>query len=187
MQSGKITFNLLRDIAIIALSIIIAIILAENGIIDIILLKTGDMLFLGNFVAGMFFTSIFTTAPATVALGIMAQSAPNVLIAALPGALGAVIGDLVIFRFLRDSLGKDIIDLITQRRSRRLRAVFKLKFLRSLMSFIGALVIASPLPDELGLMMMGISKLETRLFIPLSFALNFTGIVIISVIARSLL
>lgn len=185
MKLGKAKSNLMRDIGIIALSVVIALILVKNGIIDELLLKTGDRL-LGSFIAGMFFTSVFTTAPATVALGIIAQGAPNVLGVAVSGAFGALLGDLIIFRFLRDSLGKDIMDLIKQQRNARINHMLKLKFLRWFMSALGAFVIASPLPDELGLMMMGMTKLKLRVFIPISLIFNFIGILAIGLIARTL-
>lgn len=187
MKNWKLKYHLLRDCGIIALSVLVALILAKNGIIDAILLKTGERLILGSFIAGMFFTSIFTTAPAIVALGIIAQGAPNIFAVALPGAFGALLGDLIIFRFLRDGLNKDIIDLIKLQRSTRIKALFKLKFFRWMMSGLGALVIASPLPDELGLMMMGLSKLNMRLFIPISLIFNFLGILAIGLVARGLL
>ena len=44
---------------------------------------------------------------------------------------------------------------------------------------LGAVIIASPLPDEMGVGLMGISKLKTSQFILLSFVLNSIGIFII--------
>jgi len=61
-----------------------------------------------------------------------------------------------------------------------------LRLFRWSMVLFGALVIASPLPDEIGLAMMGLSKVKTLLFIPISFSLNAFGILIIGLIARTL-
>jgi uncharacterized membrane protein YdjX (TVP38/TMEM64 family) len=44
---------------------------------------------------------------------------------------------------------------------------------------LGAIIIASPLPDEMGVGLMGISKLKTSQFILLSFVLNAIGIFIV--------
>jgi len=41
---------------------------------------------------------------------------------------------------------------------------------------VGALIIISPLPDELGVSLMGISKLKWYRFLLLSFTLNTLGI-----------
>ena len=63
--------------------------------------------------------------------------------------------------------------------------ILHLKFFKWLIPFMGALVVASPLPDEIGLAMMGFSKIRTSLFIPISFLLNFLGILVIGFIAKN--
>lgn len=177
--------NLMRDLGIIILSIIIAAILVKTGALKSLLTSTQESKFIGSFVAGIFFTSIFTTAPAMVVLAEIAQSG-SVFLVAFFGGVGALLGDLVIFRFIKDRLSADILYLMKKSKSERLISIFRLKLFRRLVPFVGALVVASPLPDELGLAMMGLSKMKTSLFIPLSFLLNFLGILAIGLIAKSL-
>jgi len=179
--------NLIRDIGIIIFSIIVAILLIKTGAIYEIIKQTRDLWFLDSFIAGMFFTSVFTTIPAIVTLGEIAQSSQSVIPVAIFGGLGALCGDLIIFRFMRDRFGEDIMRLIKNSGNGRLRSVVRLKFFRWLTFFLGALVIASPLPDELGLTMMGFSKTKISLFIPVSFTLNFLGILVIGLVAKNLL
>lgn len=179
--------NLAIDIGIIVLSIIVAIIFIKTGVIEEILKQTRDLWFLDSFIAGMFFTSIFTTIPAIVALGEIAQSSQSVLLVAIFGGLGALCGDLIIFRFMRDRFGEDIIRLIRNSGNGWLRSIVRLKSFRWLTFSLGAMVIASPLPDELGLTMMGFSKTKTSLFVPVSFVFNFLGILAISLVAKNLL
>ena len=95
------------------------------------------------------------------------------------GAIGSVIGDLIIFRFVRDRISDDFIALFQQVKIKRLVHILHLEIFRFLTPFIGALLVASPLPDEIGLAMMGISKIKTRYFIPISYFLNFIGILLI--------
>src|SRR3990167_7131268 len=52
---------------------------------------------------------------------------------------------------------------------------------------LGAVIIASPLPDELGLIMMGLSHIRTATFIVLSFMMNAAGIFAIATAAQALL
>ena len=52
---------LLQDAAIIFISVLVAVILAKTGILKNILTSTKELELLGGFLAGMFFTSIFTT------------------------------------------------------------------------------------------------------------------------------
>jgi len=155
------------------------------GLVHALLAQMGDGVWATSFVAGMFFTSVFTTALATVVLGEIAQSG-SIFWVALLGGLGALMGDLIIFLFIRNRLAEDFGYLIQKTSSGRLIAIFKLRIFRWLVPLLGALVVASPLPDELGLAMMGLSKMKTSLFIPVSFVLNATGILIIGLIAKTL-
>ncbi len=173
----------MKDLAIIAFSVIIAILIVKTGVLKTILVSTQEMRFMGSFVAGMFFVSIFSAAPATVVLEEIAQS-NSVFWVAFFGGIGALVGDLIIFRFIKDRLAEDFLQLIKKTRSERLVSIFRLKLFKWLVPFFGALIVASPLPDELGLAMMGLSKMKTSLFIPLSFFLNSLGILIIGIIAK---
>lgn len=178
--------DLAQDFAIIALSVLIAVILAATDILTKILASTQELKFIGNFIAGIFFTSVFTVAPSVVALGKIAQ-ANSVFQVAILGAAGAVIGDLVIFRFVRDRLSEHLAELMRHRGAwKRILALFKLKSFRWLAFFVGGLIIASPLPDEIGISLMGFSKMKTLRFIPLSFVLNFAGILLIAIVAKAI-
>ncbi|QQG42605.1 MAG: hypothetical protein HYW15_00030 [Candidatus Giovannonibacteria bacterium] len=178
--------DLVQDLAIMALSVLIAVILATTDILAKILASAQELKLLGSFIAGMFFTSVFTVAPAVVALGKIAQ-ANSALQVAIFGAAGAVVGDLIIFRFVRDRLSGHLAELMRNRGVwKRISALFKLKSFRWVAFFVGGLIIASPLPDEAGVSLMGLSKIKTSWFIPLSFAFNFAGILLIAAAAKAL-
>lgn len=174
----------MRDLAIIALSSIVAIIFVKTGTLRNILDSAQEMKLLGSFISGIFFVSIFTAVPATVIIAELAET-NAVFLVALFGGLGALFGDLIIFRFIRDSLSEDFFYLIKKSRSERFFSIFKLRLFRWFVPFIGALVVASPLPDELGLAMMGLSKMKMSIFIPVSFVLNSLGILAICLVAKS--
>jgi hypothetical protein len=91
---------------------------------------------------------------------------------------------LIIFRFFKDSLAEDVLYLIKITGFKKLIPIFRSKFFKWTVPVLGALIIASPFPDELGLVMLGLSKTKTLIFVPLSFALNFSGILILGLIAK---
>jgi len=142
--------NLIKDISIIALSVLIAIILLKTGVLISILASSKELKLFGSFIAGIFFTSIFTVAPATVVLAEIAQ-VNSVLLTALLGGIGAMLGDMIIFRFVKDRLSEDILYLLKKSKSERLISIFRLRIFRWLIAFLGSLIIASPFPSELGL------------------------------------
>ena len=164
-----------HNLGSIALSILLAIFVAKTGIVKSILLANGETEIIGSFLSGVFFTSIFTAAPATVMLYEIAQGW-SALPVALIGALGAVVGDLLIFRFIRDRLASGL--------NRKWIKILHLSKARFLAAILGGVVIASPLPDELGLALMGLSNVRQRWIIPMSFVFNFLGILAIGLLAR---
>jgi hypothetical protein len=176
----------MQDLGIVALSVAVAVLLIKTNALGNILASTQGIKFLGSFVAGLFFTSIFTTAPAIVALGEISQGY-SLLLTALAGAMGAVAGDLLIFRFVRDRFSGHLLELLRVRGGgRRVRHLFKSKSFRWLTFLIGGLIIASPLPDELGISLLGFSKMKTSVFVTLSFVFNFIGILLVGLAARAL-
>lgn len=174
--------GLIRDLGIVALSILLAINLEMSGAFERILAHTGGILFLESFVAGIFFTSVFTTAPAIVAFFEISKGTPLWEVA-LIGGLGAMVGDLLIFRFVRDRIAEDVTDLITGRKGRWIK-ILRLKSFRWVAALIGGLVIASPLPDELGITLLGFSRVKTKYFLPISFVFNSIGILVIGLLAK---
>ena len=174
---------MIKDMVIVGLSVVLAILLIKTGAFKSVIVSAQEIKFFGSFVAGIFFVSIFTVAPATVVLAEIAQS-NSVFWVAFFGGLGALVGDLIIFRFIKDRLTEDLSYLIKKARAERLVPIFRTQLFRWLVPFFGALIVASPLPDELGLAMMGLSKMRTSLFILISFILNATGILIIGLIAK---
>ena len=179
------TNGLIRDLAIVVLSVFIAIIFAKTGVLEGLITSTQEMRFVGSFIAGILFTSVFTAAPATVALGEIAQS-NSIVTVAIIGGLGALIGDLAIFRFVKDKLSENLFNFIKKSKSERITSLSKSRGLRWLVPLIGALIIASPFPDEIGVAMLGLSKMKNSLFIPLSFILNSAGILLIGFISKTI-
>jgi len=178
--------HLLQDFVIIAFSVFVAVVLVRTNVLANLLASTSELEVLGAFVAGMFFTSIFTTAPAMAALGEISLL-QGVFGTALIGAVGSVIGDLLIFRFVKDRFSEHIAELIGHKSIwRRFHLLFKRRFFRWFTFLAGGLILASPLPDELGIAMLGFSKMRFQYFIALSFVFNFAGITLIGLVAQSL-
>jgi len=176
----------LQDISIILLSVLVATLLVRTNVLTNILASTGDTGIWGAFVAGMFFTSIFTTAPAMAALGVIMLT-QNIVLTALVGAAGSMVGDLIIFRFVRDRFSEHVSEIMMHESIwRRFHLLFKRRFFRWITFLVGGFILASPLPDELGVAVLGFSKMQVKYFALLSFAFNFLGIVAIGLVARSL-
>ena len=174
------------DFFCIVLSITLAAWLAYSNTISRFLEATQGMHFVESFIGGIFFTSAFTTPPAIALLGKIAQS-NSAFWTALSGGLGALLGDMALFIFVKDRFSSDLMALIGKRGKEKLRHIFASRLFHWFSPFVAALVIASPLPDELGIMLLGLAKTRTILFALLSFTANFLGILAIGAIAKSIL
>ena len=142
------------------------------------LLKLGDFGYMGAFFAGMLFVSTFTVATAAVVIFILAETLSPLEIGLIAG-LGAVVGDFTIFRFVRNSLVEEIELLYIRIGGNHLNKMLHTKYFTWTLPVIGALMIASPFPDELGISLMGISRMKTYQFLLLSFILNAIGIFLV--------
>ena len=164
-----------KDVALIVLATVCAVFLVQSGILSMLLFSLGDAWPFGAFIVGILFTSGFTIVPATIALATLSQSVPAAPLI-LWGALGSVAGDLVLFFFVRDIFSEDL--LAVAKRSQLFRSIHapKAGIAHYLFSFVGAIIVASPLPDEIGLFMMGFSKMKTRYIVPLLFALDLVAV-----------
>lgn len=179
------TVHALKDFSVIAASVAIAVLFVSTDTVANFLISTREMQLVGSFVAGIFFTSAFTTAPAIVALGEISALGGSAWTTAAVGALGAVFGDLILFSIVKDRLSEHMASHLKNVRGwSRFSMLMGTKSLRWLSFFIGGLIIASPFPDELGVSLLGISKMRTSWFLALSYAFNFIGILTIAGIAH---
>lgn len=170
----------------IVLGIFVAVFMLWSDIVPRLLLASGGNTVLGAFLGGVFFTSIITVVPATVALGQVAQFG-GVFTTALFGAFGAVAGDLILFRFVRDRFAARMRHVMTAPTwASRLDRIICLHCFRWVTWFVGALFIISPLPDELGISLLGFSSISAGRFALLAFCLHFVGIFTVGLVATAL-
>lgn len=173
---GKAQLRIIRDIVIIFFSILLAILLARSGTIeDFITLFQGSYV-LTAFVAGILFTSIFTTAIGSAVFLVLGIDNFNPFIVALVGGLGALLGDLIIFKFVRNALIEDLQALLARKAKNRLERMKKNKVVSVCLAVIGGIIFASPFPDELGVVFIALSGVKQKYFSVISFVFNSLGI-----------
>jgi hypothetical protein len=175
----------LQDVLAIVASIWAAWAIIHFSLVEAALAGAGEGIVWTSLIAGLFFTSLLTTAPAIAVLGELSLQA-NLFLVALVGALGAVAGDYLIFAFVRDRVSQDAAYLLRGPRFARMFHIFKQPHFRRVLPVVGALIIASPFPDELGLALLGFAHIDRRYFFAIAYAMNFIGIILIGLAARGL-
>jgi hypothetical protein len=105
-------------------------------------------------------------------------------VAALIGGLGALLSDYLLFQFIRVTFQDEINKLIQSRAfswvNGKVREHLPPKVVFYISAGIAGLVIASPLPDEIGVTILSfMATVRERTFIIISFSLNTIGILAI--------
>lgn len=167
-----------KNLILLAFSILLAVLLTKSGFFREFILLLGNWAYLGAFFAGLLFVSTFTVSLGGVLLFQMAENL-TVWEVALVAGLGAVVADFLIFKFVRSNLIREVQPLYNTLGGKELNHVLHTKYFSWTLPFIGALIIASPLPDELGVSLMGLSKMKSWQFLLISFALNTIGITLV--------
>jgi len=153
-----------------------------------------SMGYAGTFIAGILFAYGFTAAPAVAIFLILAEY-QNIFLAGFIGGMGALVGDLIIFNFVRHSL----IDEITKLSKEKIVSTMRIhynnhinnhlpgKIKKYLVAIVAGFIIASPLPDEIGVSLLaGSRKISMEVFAILSYTLNTAGIFLILAIGNTL-
>lgn len=157
--------------------------LAKVPAVDNAVRQIGELGYLGAFMAGVFFVSTFTVAPAAVVLYHLADRLHPVEVALLAG-LGSMVGDYLIFRFMKNGVFDELRPLLGKVGRHYFRPLLKTPLFAWMLPVIGAAIIVSPLPDEVGVSMLGLSKIRRWQFLAVTFLLNVVGILLIVVVAR---
>lgn len=165
-----------KNLILVFAGVVLAIFIFKFEPIHEFLLHLGNLGYLGAFVAGILFVSTFTVTTGALILVTLAGYLHPLEVALLAG-IGAVVGDIIIFRLVKDDLASELKDLYKNHLGgKHISKLLHTKYFSWTFPVIGAILIASPLPDELGISLMGISKMKTYQFVILSFVLNSLGI-----------
>jgi hypothetical protein len=168
-----------KNITLAAVGVLLAVFLSQIEAFHAFLIHLGGFGYIGAFVAGMLFVSTFTVATSALILLTLAETLSPIEIGLVAG-LGAVVGDLTIFHLIRDNLASELEQVFKNfDRTKRLKHLFHTKYFNWMLPVFGAIIIASPLPDELGISLIGLSKMNTLRFIFLSYILNSLGIFLV--------
>ena len=168
-----------KNLTVFVVSIAIGLMLLRIQIFRDVIFQMGNFGYIGAFIGGILFISTFTVTIGTALLLLLAENLHPIEIGIIAG-LGAVVGDLAIFHYIRNKgFMNEIQHLFHYFGGDKITHLIHTKYFGWTLPVLGAIIIASPLPDEMGVSLLGISKMKTFQFIILSFVLNSIGIFVI--------
>ncbi|MEW5996603.1 MAG: hypothetical protein AB1657_03345 [Candidatus Micrarchaeota archaeon] len=162
--------------------IMLILFLYSAGILQSFILSLHEFEYPGAFIAGLFYSYGMTTPFAIAVFAMMAGNMNPFLLAAL-GASGAVASDLLMLGAFSGEVGKEL--RITRKVSFRIPEAKSFPG-RLALYLLGGFVLMSPLPDEVGVVILGISRIQAWKFAVLSFVSKFAGVLAIAGISLSL-
>lgn len=124
-----------------------------------------------TFVAGAMYSFSFTAGFAVLLFSNLAIPKESLFMFSLVAAAGGLLSDILIFRFIKDVLFNELGD----HTKKVIAKTTKKKSTKMLLSMVGAIIIASPFPDEIGLACMGLSKISFWRLVALTFCLDALG------------
>ena len=161
----------------------------NNQIVIEIVSNLGDFGYLGVFIAGILFSFGFT-APISAGFFLVLQPR-NLFLAAIIAGIGAMLGDLFIFKFIRlsfkDEFNKLKKEKISLKTNKIVKKIIDKKLRVYLMYILAGALMASPLPDEMGVILIaGLTKIDQRTLAILGFLLNTLGIMTLFIIGKGI-
>lgn len=175
-----------KNILLLSIGIIIAIILVITHQVSLIAEKLGEWGYLGSFLLGIMFSSSLTVGIATVLLFGLGKELNPFLVAIL-GGLGAMAGDFLFYHFLKKKLFEELKELFSKINffpKKQLVNLFANEYFAWFIPSIAYVIILSPIPDEVGVGLLSTIKYSARKLLIITFVLNTIGIFIIVFLSR---
>ncbi len=159
--------------------------LFKNDLFSNIVTNLGMYKYLGEFIGGLLFSFGFTT---PIAIAIFLKLNPNnIFLASIIGGFGALISDLIIFKFIKFSFEGEFKKLRRERpflfMKKNIMSRIHPKISHYITFAFAGILFASPLPDEAAVLVLaGISKINIKSLSVISFIFNSIGIFILLIL-----
>lgn len=142
--------------------------------------------YFGAFMAGVLAASLFTAAPALVLITQLATvSGLDPLWLALLVGIGSAVGDMILLFFFEEQIFYELRPLFKRLKIKVFTRKSKRRQMSAPLLLGGAFIIMTPLPDEIGLGMLGISHFPRIFIFIICLALNTLGNSLVILTARA--
>lgn len=157
----------------------------DSAVVGAIFAFGKDLGYIGAFIGGLFTASFFTAVPAIVLLVSMAPNLDPFAMAIVAGA-GSMVGDWLLLSFIGKKVFAELKPLFLRLKLSRILKKLRHPSTHWLLFVFGGFTIASPLPDEIGLAMLGVSHFKPAYILALCFVLNSMGLLAVILATRAL-
>lgn len=166
------------------LAIILFILLLDSALLAGVFGFVQSLGYVGGVVAGMLSVSFFTTLPAVVVIVSLAPQLDPFLLA-LAATVGSTLGDWLLLRFYEERVFHELRPLLRRLKLKVMMRLLRHRYTSWILFLFGAFFIASPLPDEIGIGLMGISHFKRPVIVAVCFVLNGIGTLLLILAVRA--
>ncbi|OGL52199.1 hypothetical protein A3K55_00020 [Candidatus Shapirobacteria bacterium RBG_13_44_7] len=165
-----------RNLSFFLLALIATALFSRTPLFSQLIFFLKDFGYLSAFFAGMLFTTTFGVAASGLILSNLIQDFPLIGVLFF-GALGALVADILVFLFVRNQAHLHVTPAYKHYSHRsHFYKILHTHYFSWTLPVIGTLIMASPLPDELGVSLLGLSDIALSKFIVISFISHSIGI-----------
>ena len=161
------------------ISIVAFVLVLDTALVQTVLEHLEGFGLIGVLIGSMMVTSFFTAAPGIALLLPLSQEF-NPLVFGLVGGLGAMVGDWIILKIFEEKIAYELKPLIKKFGWGHILRRIRRKKERQRTLLLGMVVIITPLPDEMGIALMGLSRFPLSLLLILIYILNTLGLVVLA-------
>ncbi len=159
-----------RDIVIFAAAIAVAVVITRSEGFRSLLLQLTPLSVVAELIAGGLYTSFLTVPISFSLLSVIAEHS-NIYYIAAVGGVGATIGDYIIMRLIIHARQNMPIS-----QPAKYSRVGKSMPIQIALTIVGLLCLATPVPDEIAMGILGITKIRLSAFIMLVYPAKSLGI-----------
>ena len=142
--------------------------------------------YFGTFLAGLLYPYALTSAAGTGILLILSKE-QNILFAIVIAGIGALISDIFLFLFVTHSFSDEVQKLSKEKVVRTVNRWIPYSIRVYLLATFAGLLIASPLPTEIGILLMtSIKNISFKKFIIIIYVLHVSAIFVIFLIGSTI-
>ena len=142
--------------------------------------------YFGTFLAGLLYPYALTSAAGTGILLILAKE-QNILLAGVIAGIGALISDIIIFLFVKHGFSDEVQKLSKETVVQTVNRWIPDSVRVYLLATFAGILIASPLPTEIGIMLMtSIKNISIKKFVIIVYILHASAIFIILLIGNTI-
>jgi|GEM_PF-1610540 len=172
-------FRQYRNTSIFLIGLGIAIVMYAVGAMERLVSLLGVYGYVGALALGILYASALTAGFASLAFVAMGGDL-NPIVVAMLGGFGCMVADLAIYSFVRIGIMTELRALanrfIPATGLAKLRAFSLRRGIRPLLPILGAIIIASPFPDELGVSLFAVAGVRIKALAAVALVLNTIGI-----------